>query len=104
MSAVVVTAVFHPREGRKQELADAMRRGIETVHTESGCELYSIHDAEDGTITMIEKWEAVEDLDAHGSGPAVVSLQAAIEGLVTEPAHVTRMTPIPVGEPGVGAL
>ena len=27
MSAVVVTAVFHPREGRKQELADAMRGG-----------------------------------------------------------------------------
>mgnify|MGYP002651490304 CR=1 FL=1 len=32
-------------------MTDAMRRGIEAVHTESGCELYSIHDAEDGTVT-----------------------------------------------------
>ena len=29
---VVVTAVFYPKPGKKQELADAMRRGIEAVH------------------------------------------------------------------------
>ena len=52
---VIVTAVFYPKPGKKQELAEAMRRGIEAVHTEDGCELYAIHDAEDGTITMIEK-------------------------------------------------
>lgn len=68
MSAVIVTAVFHPKDGKKQEIADAMRRGIEAVHTESGCELYSIHDAEDGTVTMIEKWSSAEELDAHGEG------------------------------------
>jgi hypothetical protein len=38
---VVVTAIFHPVEGRTTELTG-----------------YAIHDVEDGTITMIEKWDA----------------------------------------------
>lgn len=94
---VIVTAVFHPAEGRKDDLAAAMRRGIEAVHAEAGCELYAIHDADDGTITMIEKWTSVDALDAHGSGSAVGVLGADIDGLLAGPTVVTRMTPIPVG-------
>jgi len=101
---VVVTAVFQPAPGRRDDLVEALRTTMPGVHAETGCQLYAIHDAEDGTITMIEKWDSVADLDAHGSGPAVASLGAAIEGLVTEPAHVTRMTPIPVGDDAVGSL
>ena len=101
---VVVTAVFHPVPGRKDDLAEALRTTMPAVHAERGCLLYAIHDAEDGTITMIEKWESVADLDAHGSGEAVVALQAATKDLLAGPATVVRMTPIPVGEPGVGSL
>lgn len=101
---VVVTAVFTPVEGRRDDLVEALRSTMPGVHAEPGCLLYAIHDAADGTITMIEKWASVEDLDAHGSGEAVASLGAAIDGLVTAPAHVTRMTPIPVGDPQVGEL
>ena len=101
---VVVTAVFHPVPGRKDDLVEAFRSTIPGVHAEQGCLLYSIHDAADGTITMIEKWETVADLDAHGSGPAVAALGAAIDGLITAPATVTRMTPVPVGEPAQGEL
>lgn len=101
---VVVTAVFYPVEGAKDRLAEAMRAGIEAVHAEPGCELYSIHDAEDGTITMIEKWTSSEDLAAHAAGDAVKVLGAGIEGLLAKPTVVTRMTPIPRGTPGQGAL
>lgn len=101
---VVVTAVFRPTPGRRDDLVEALRTTMPAVHAERGCLLYAIHDAEDGTITMIEKWETVADLDAHGSGSAVAALGAAIDGLVTEPAHVTRMTPITVGDPAVGVL
>ena len=31
---VVVTAVFHPKPGKKRELAEAMHRGIAAVHGE----------------------------------------------------------------------
>ena len=101
---VVVTAVFRPAPNRREDLVDALRSTMPAVHAERGCLLYAIHDAEDGTITMIEKWASVADLDAHGSSPATAALQAAVDGLVNEPARVTRMTPVPVGDPGVGEL
>ncbi|HLS34508.1 MAG TPA: putative quinol monooxygenase [Brevibacterium sp.] len=101
---VVVTAVFHPKPGKQQELAEAMRRGIAAVHTEDGCELYAIHDAEDGTITMIEKWSSAEALDAHGDGDEVKILREDVADLVEKPATVTRMTPIPAGTEAQGQL
>lgn len=102
--SIIVTAVFRPAEGKKEQLAAAMQRGIAAVHEEPGCELYAIHDAEDGTITMIEKWTRVEDLDLHGGGEAVKVLNADINGLLDSPVEVTRMTAIPAGTEAQGAL
>jgi len=101
---VVLTAVFHPLPGRKEELAAAMRAGIEAVHDEQGCELYAIHDAEDGTITMIEKWTTAEDLAGHAGGAAEMLLRGDVEQLLEKPTDVTRMTPIPVGSEAQGVL
>jgi quinol monooxygenase YgiN len=104
VSTVVVTAVFHPVEGRTAELIGALRATIPAVHDERGCRLYAIHDAEDGTITMIEKWDSREDLDAHAGGQAVKALQEAVAGLVAKPATVTIMTPLPAGTAEQGQL
>ena len=101
---VVVTAVFHPKPGKKDELAKAMERGIAAVHGEKGCELYAIHDAEDGTITMIEKWTTVEDLDTHGTSDEVEIFRSDIKDLLEKPATVTRMTPLPAGTDAQGRL
>lgn len=101
---VVVTAVFEPKAGKKDELAQAMHRGIEAVHKEEGCELYAIHDAEDGTITMIEKWTSAEALDAHTEGRAVAKLREDISNLIEGTPQVTRMSPLPMGTPNQGAL
>jgi quinol monooxygenase YgiN len=102
--SVVVTAVFHPVPGRTAELVDALRAAIPAVHQEEGCRLYAIHDAEDGTITMIEKWDSQDALDAHAAGPAVKALQAATNHLLAEPTTVTTMTPLPAGTPDQGKL
>jgi len=101
---VVVTAVFYPLPGRKDELATAMQSGIEAVHGEKGCELYAIHDAQDGTITMIEKWTTEEDLNAHSGGAAEAILQGDTKELLGKPTLVTRMTPIPLGSVEQGIL
>ena len=74
------------------------------MHGERGCELYAIHDAEDGTITMIEKWSSVEALDAHGEGDEVAILREDIADLIEKPATVTRMTPIAAGTEAQGQL
>ena len=102
--SVVVTAVFHPVPGRTAELIDALRASIPAVHKEKGCRLYAIHDADDGTITMIEKWESRADLAVHATGPAVKSLRAAVAELITQSATVTTMTPLPAGTAEQGRL
>ena len=101
---IIVTAVFHPAEGRTAELTEALRRTIPAVHEEQGCRLYAIHDADDGTITMIEKWDSREDLAAHAAGTAVKALGAAVADLIAGPTTVITMTPIPAGTPEQGEL
>jgi quinol monooxygenase YgiN len=101
---VVVTAVFHPAEGSRDAVLAAMAPAIAAVHEEPGCLLYAIHDAPDGSIVMIEKWESAELLDAHGDGAAVAAFRVSLEGLVSAPAEVTRMVPIPLGESSRGAI
>jgi quinol monooxygenase YgiN len=101
---VIVTAILHPRPESRDIVIDALRPALAAVHEEPGCELYAIHEVADGSLVMIEKWESVELLDAHGSSPAVVALVAEIAEHLTVPVDVTRMTAIPMGTPTQGAL
>lgn len=104
MTEVVVTAVFTPTPGAKDQLIEALQRTMSAVHDEQGCQLYAIHDADDGTVTMIEKWDSVEDLDTHGSGEPVAALREAVAPYLAGEVAVTRMTAIPVGDASRGAL
>jgi quinol monooxygenase YgiN len=104
MTDVIVTAVFHPVDGGKQALVTALQAGIPAVHEEAGCSLYAIHDAEDGTIVMLEKWDSREDLAAHAAGPAVEQLNALIGEYLASPVVVTTMTAIPAGTLAQGSL
>ena len=102
--AVVVVTVFTPRPEAKGELIEELREYLPEVHREEGCLLYAIHDAADGTITMIEKWTSAELLDRHTYGPAVTALNTAIADFVVAPPVVTTMTPIPAGTQAQGEL
>ncbi|MFV0251798.1 MAG: putative quinol monooxygenase [Beutenbergiaceae bacterium] len=104
MSAVVVTAVFQPKEGAREALKDAIVAGIPAVHDEPGCELYSIHDAEDGTLVMLEKWTSAQDLQAHSEGSAVAALTELIGPHMAAPPVVTTMVAIPAGTQQQGQL
>ncbi|APX01896.1 MULTISPECIES: putative quinol monooxygenase [Arthrobacter] len=101
---VVVTAIFTPKEGAFDDVVAALLPAIAEVHEEPGCILYAIHEAPNGQIVMIEKWESTELLDAHGAGDAVKRLNASLEGLLKEPVEVTRLTAIPAGTSAQGAL
>ncbi|WP_243074354.1 putative quinol monooxygenase [Microbacterium sp. SS28] len=104
MTYVIVTATFVPLPGARNELIDALTRGIPAVHAEPGCELYAIHDADDGTIVMIEKWTTRTALDAHSTGSAVADLGDLIAPFLAEPVRVITMTALPAGDPDRGAL
>lgn len=85
-------------------MVEALRPAIAEVHKEQGCLLYAIHEAPNGDIVMIEKWDSAELLDAHGAGVAVKRLGEALEGLLQKPVEVTRLAPIPAGTPTQGVL
>lgn len=102
--AVVVTAVFMPLPGRRDEARAAIEGALPDVHAEDGCLLYALHDAEDGTLVLVEKWESQELLDAHAEGEPVKRLGAALDGLLERPPAVVAMTPVPAGDPVKGSL
>lgn len=101
---VIVVATFHAAAGKLDELRAALVQAIPAVHGEAGCQLYSIHDAGDDTIVMIEKWDSAELLDAHGVGEPVQELRRLVDGLMSGPAEVIRMSPIPAGTENQGQL
>lgn len=101
---VVVTAYFFPKPEHRPAVMEALRVAIPRVHDEPGCELYAITDAPDGSIVMIEKWNSVAELDAHGNSEAVADLVAALDGLLERPVDVTRLVPVPLGDPVKGQL
>jgi quinol monooxygenase YgiN len=94
---VIVIAVFTPVEGRRDELIAAQRATIPAVLEEAGCLLYAIHDAEDGTITMIEKWADQAALDLHATGEPSARMAAAVAPHLAEPVRIVAMSGIAVG-------
>ncbi|GAA5131218.1 putative quinol monooxygenase [Pseudonocardia adelaidensis] len=104
VTPVVVTAVFRPLPGRREDARAAIEGALPGVHAEEGCLLYALHDAADGTLVLLEKWESQELLDAHSAGEAVERLGRAIDGLLAEPPAVVTMTALPAGDPDKGRL
>lgn len=101
---IVVTAAFFPAAGQHDAVIEALSPAIAAVHEEPGCLLYAVHDASDGSIVMIEKWESEQLLDAHGGGDAVASLTASLAGKLERPVEVTRLVPVPAGTVEQGQL
>ncbi|GAA3592959.1 putative quinol monooxygenase [Agrococcus terreus] len=101
---LVVIAVFRPAEGAREQVLAALERAIPRVHEEAGCNLYSIQEAADGVIWMIEHWDSAALLDEHGAGAPVADLNAELEGLLASPVEVIRLDPIPVGDARKGVV
>ena len=92
--AVVVVTVFTPRPEAKGELVEALREGLPEVHREEGCLLYAVHDADDGTIVLIEKWTSHAHLDRHNEGPALAELDRRVAPFLGAPTTWTTMVPL----------
>jgi quinol monooxygenase YgiN len=101
---VTVTARFEAQEGHEQDLLDALRESIPAVHGEPGCLLFALHSADNGSLVLIEKWESEELLARHLNGEPVAALVDRIKSHITESPEVVRLTAVPAGTDGQGAL
>jgi quinol monooxygenase YgiN len=75
--SVEVVAEIRLVEGKEAEGLEAIRAAVEATHAkDQGCLLYALHrDVADPThLVMVEKWESIEDLAAHGRSEHLAAL------------------------------
>ena len=101
---VVVVATMKIRPERKDEVRAALIRQVERVHAEEpGALLFAAHESAD-RLTLIEKWDSPQALQAHVAGDAIAESRAVLEPSLLEPAEIQILTPIPAGDPQKGTL
>ncbi|MBM9616466.1 antibiotic biosynthesis monooxygenase [Desulfobulbus rhabdoformis] len=87
-----VIASIYIKEGKRAEFIGIFKANIPNVLQEKGClEYVPTLDASSGlppqelndqVVTIIEKWESLEDLHAHLSAPHMLTYKEQVENLV----------------------
>lgn len=97
-----VIAVITARPGQRESLLAQFRANIPTVRAESGCIEYGAAvDAEPAlkfqtaygpdTVVVVEKWQSLDALKAHGAAPHMVAFGAKTKDLVASRAiHILQ--------------
>jgi quinol monooxygenase YgiN len=98
-----VVAHIRPLPEYRDEVLATLVETVERVHVEDGCRLYALHESED-SLVMIEKWSDADTFRTHGGGEALAALREGLKGKLSGPLEVTRMHPIPAGDPNLGAI
>jgi quinol monooxygenase YgiN len=100
---VVVVATFTVKPGSVDTVRDILMRGVEDVHDEPGCQLYSLHES-GNTFVFVEQWADADALHAHSSAPAIARmLKEGGDDLAVAP-DVKTLTPVVAGDPDKGQL
>jgi quinol monooxygenase YgiN len=82
---------------------DACKQAIEAVHSEPGCDLYSLHEA-DGTFVFVEQWADADALKAHSAAPAVATLFGTVSELLDGAPEIKLLQPVVAGDAAKGQL
>ena len=87
-----VIASIHIKEGRLSEFIEIFKSNIPNVLKEKGCIEYvptidvptglPPQELNSNVVTIIEKWDSLEDLLAHLSAPHMLAYKEKVEGLV----------------------
>lgn len=91
MIYVIVTVELKP--GRREDFLAEFRKIVPIVRAEKGCLEYGPHvDAETGiemqqptggdVVTVIEKWESVESLQAHLVAPHMIEYRPKVKPMI----------------------
>jgi len=78
---VTVVATMKAKPESVDAVRDACKKALEAVHSEPGCDLYSVHEA-DGTFVFVEQWADSDALTAHSQAPAVATLFGTVGELL----------------------
>jgi quinol monooxygenase YgiN len=89
---IIVIASIHIKEARRSEFIDIFKANIPLVLKEKGCKQYvpfidiptglPSQELNNDAVTIIEKWESLEDLQAHLSAPHMLTYREKVKDLV----------------------
>ncbi len=99
----VLVATITPKPGKLDDVEAALTALIPAVHDEDGCQLYALHRGKD-RLVFVEKWRDGDALAAHGKGPNMAAVGAAVKGLVDGPPDVVILEAVPAGDATKGAI
>jgi len=87
-----VIASIHIKEGRLSEFVEIFKSNVPNVLEEKGCIEYvptidvptglPSQELNNNVVTIIEKWDSLEDLQAHLSAPHMLAYKEKVEDLV----------------------
>jgi quinol monooxygenase YgiN len=100
---VVVVATMTAKPESVDTVREACKNAIEAVHSEPGCELYSLHEA-NGTFVFVEQWADEEALKTHSTAPAIGALFGAVGEHLDGAPDIKMLTPVVAGDPAKGQL
>jgi quinol monooxygenase YgiN len=101
--SIVVVATLTPKPDAVDDVREALLAAVPKVHQEPGCELYALHEA-DGAFVMVERWADADAMKAHGKAEPLATLGAALAGKMAAAPDIRRLTPLPAGDGGKGAV
>ena len=100
---VVVIATMTAKPESVDAVRTACTTAIEAVHSEPGCQLYSLHEA-NGTFVFVEQWADEQALQAHSGAPAVAALFGGVGEHLDGAPDIKILTPVVAGDPDKGQL
>ena len=87
-----VIASIHIKEGRLPEFVEIFKSNIPNVLQEKGCRQYtptidvpsglSSQELNNNLVTVIEKWDSLEDLQAHLAAPHMIAYKEKVKDIV----------------------
>lgn len=101
---VVVVATLKAKPESVETVREAGRAALDAVHEEPGCELYSLHEAEDGTFIFVEQWADADALKTHSTAPGVAALFGAIGEHLDGAPDIKMLQTVEGGDPAKGKL
>lgn len=100
---ITVVAIMKAKPESVDAVREACTKAIEAVHSEPGCDLYSLHEA-DGTFVFVEQWADADALKTHSSAPAVTALFGTVGELLDGAPDIKMLQPVVAGDPAKGQL
>jgi quinol monooxygenase YgiN len=101
--SITVIATITPLAEHKDAVRAAFVEAIPKVHAEEGCELYSLHEAQD-RLVLVEQWSSREALDVHLKAPALAELGPRLVGKVAGASDVVILDPVLAGQESKGRI